>query len=208
MPKAYPIIRPLTLVAAGTSVVGASSVCAAPLSAEGPSAVHHASSFADAGPGGKRLKRSKRGERVQALKQSQPERVEKRTTLYEKAASVEASDIQARLDTSEEAILTALANADTAAIADTANQIGLAAGKALEQAPGAYLSDGQAETLVAAAARAAEISEDEVSELITTGSLAIESYDGLDADAIAAQLNAIGNKALEFQAASAMAKRP
>ncbi|MEO0589964.1 MAG: hypothetical protein AAFZ11_05310, partial [Pseudomonadota bacterium] len=89
-----------------------------------------------------------------------------------------------------------------------ANQIGAAAGDALAQAPGEYLSSDQMDTLVATAARAAEIGEDEVDQLLKTGSLAIQSYEGLDADAIAANLNEIGNKALELQAASPLAQRP
>ncbi|MEO0872898.1 MAG: hypothetical protein AAFY19_13195, partial [Pseudomonadota bacterium] len=113
-----------------------------------------------------------------------------------------------RLDAGEEAILNALAEADSAAIAQAANEIGAAAGNALAQAPGQYLNAEQMDTLVAAAARAAEIDQGEVDQLIKTGSLAIQSYEGLDADAIAANLNQIGNKALELQAASPLVKRP
>jgi len=193
-------------------MLAAGGASAAPTIASGTNAFEDAGSFAQSKPRERRSQRTKRvsptGERAQAFNEGQPERVAQRTAIYERAASVEASEIQARLDAGEEAVLSALAEADTAAIAQAANEIGVAAGNALEQAPGEYLNSDRIDTLVAAAARAAEISEDEVDELVKAGSLAIKSYEGLDAEAIAAELNEIGNKALEMQAASPLAQRP
>lgn len=71
--KPHPILRPLGLLAAGTSVLTASSVSAAPLRAEAPNASYNATSFADAGPGEKRSKRGERGKRAQAFQQGQPD---------------------------------------------------------------------------------------------------------------------------------------
>ena len=207
--KPHISIKPMILLAASAGMVAASGASAAPTTSAGPSAFEDVRSFAQPKRGERRTKRvSPTGERAQAFQQGQGERTAQRTEIYERAATVEASEIQARLAAGEEAILNALAEADTAAIAQTANQIGAAAGEALAQAPGEYLNADQMDTLVAAAARAAEISEDEVDQLLKAGSLAIQSYEGLDADAIAANLNEIGNKALELQAASPLAQRP
>ena len=166
-------------------------------------------SFAQAGPLGKRNKRvSPSGERAQAFKDGQAGRIAQRTAVYERAANVDASEIQARLDAGEESVLNALAEADSDAIANAANQIGAAAGEALGKAPGKFLSQEQTDKLVSAAAHAATISAEEVDELVKAGSLAIESYEGLSAEEIAANLNEIGSKALELQDADIMAKRP
>ncbi|MEL6486412.1 MAG: hypothetical protein AAFQ13_04615 [Pseudomonadota bacterium] len=202
----------MILLAATASVLAANSVSAAPIAPAGPSAFEDIRAFAEGGSSQSRPKRARRvsptGERAQAFQKGQGERAAQRTAVYERAATLDASDVQARLDAGEEAILNALAEAETAAIAQAANQIGVAAGDALAQAPGQYLNAEQMDTLVAAAARAAEIDEGEVDQLLKAGSLAIQSYEGLDADAIAANLNQIGNKALELQAASPVAKRP
>lgn len=200
-------LKPLILLAAGTSLVSATNVSAAPIHPRGPALIEISQSLTMAGPRERRAKRGG-GERTEAFKAGQSTRIEQRTEVFESAANIDASDIQARLDAGEEAVLRALAEADTAAISQAASQIGAAAGDALEQAPGTYLSKDQTDTLVAAAARAATITEDEVDQLLTMGSLAIESYEGLDAEAIAANVNAIGDKALDLQAANKMAKRP
>lgn len=148
--------------------------------------------------------RSQRAERRSTasatVTQNSGTRVARRTSAFEAAATVEASDVQARLDSGQEAVLNALANADTAAITQTANAIGAAADTALKQAPGTYASQEQIDTLVAAAARASTITEDEVAQLLNAGSLAIKSYEGLDAEAIATNLNTIGSTALDLQA--------
>lgn len=201
--------KPWIVFAASVAMVAAAGAPAAAVETSTGTQVASLQSFAQAGPFGKRAKRSRpTGERAQAFKQGQAGRVEQRTAIYERAATVEASDVQARLDAGEEAVLNALAEADTGAIADAANQIGVAAGEALAQAPGTYIPQEQMDSLVAAAAYAAAITPQEVDQLIKAGSLAIDSYEGLDAEQIAANLNQIGNKALELQDADKMAKRP
>ncbi|MEO1730189.1 MAG: hypothetical protein AAFR64_05580 [Pseudomonadota bacterium] len=201
--------KPWIVFAASIAIVAATGAPAAAAEASTDTQIGSLQSFAQAGPLGKRKKRvSPSGERAEAFKQGQTGRVEQRTAVYERAATVEASEVQARLDAGEEAVLNALAEADTAAIADAANQIGAAAGEALANAPGTNLPQEQMDTLVSAAAYAATISAEEVDQLVTAGSLAIKSYEGLDAEQIAANLNEIGNKALELQDAEKMAKRP
>jgi len=201
--------KPWIIFAAGIAMVAATGAPVAAVETSTGTQFGGLQSFAQAGPFGKRAKRSKpAGERAQAFKDGQAGRVEQRTAVYERAATVEASEVQARLDAGEEAVLNALAEADTAAIADAANQIGAAAGEALAQAPGTYVPQEQMDTLVSAAAYAATISAEEVDQMIKAGSLAIKSYEGLDAEQIAANLNEIGNKALELQDAEKMAKRP
>lgn len=141
------------------------------------------------------------------IKSGYDQRVDVRTDIFEHAATVDVSDVEARLSTAEENILVALAEADPAGIAQTVNQIGEAALTGLDQAQGKVLTQDQLDTLVSAAAHAATITEEEIEKLLKQGSLAIQAYEGLDAEQITASINQIGNAALGIQA-DIQARRP
>ncbi|MEO0871828.1 MAG: hypothetical protein AAFY19_07690, partial [Pseudomonadota bacterium] len=104
---------PMILLAASAGALAANTVSAAPITPAGPSAFEEASAFVEGGSGQRRPQRAKRvpltGERATALQQGRGERAAQRTEIYERAATVDASDVQARLDAGEEAILEALA---------------------------------------------------------------------------------------------------
>lgn len=125
-------------------------------------------------------------------------RDEARTEVGTRLTEVDAEGVQARLDSTEEQILNALANADPDTISEILNEAGAVAGARLENADGEYLNDEQLARLVAAAAYAEQITPTEVAVLLEAGALAVDDgFDELDAEAIAAQLNAIGERALE-----------
>ena len=151
--------------------------------------------------------RSAAQERARDLKSIVDERVAARTEIFERAATVEVSEVEARLSTAQQNILMALAEADSAAIAQTANQVGEAALNGLEQAPGQVLSEDQLDTLVVAAAHAATITAQDVDKLLRQGALAIQAYEGLDAEEITASINAIGAAALDIQS-EVQSRRP
>ncbi|MEO0591656.1 MAG: hypothetical protein AAFZ11_14015, partial [Pseudomonadota bacterium] len=97
--KPHPSIKPMILLAASAGIMSASNVAAAPVTHTGPSLLQDARSFAQPKPGERRTQRTKRvsptGERAQTLQQGQGERTAQRTEIYERAATVEASEIQA-----------------------------------------------------------------------------------------------------------------
>lgn len=115
----------------------------------------------------------------------------------EMLATLDAADVQARLDAREEDILSALAQADPDAIAARLNAAGAEAAQRLENAPGELLTPAQLDQLVAAADYAETINVEQVGELLDAGALRVEGFfETRDAQQITQNLNEIGGKAL------------
>ncbi|MEO1310333.1 MAG: hypothetical protein AAFV51_05105 [Pseudomonadota bacterium] len=139
-------------------------------------------------------------QRLEALQQTRIERLARRTDAFERAATVNADQVSARLSEAEMNILEVWAQIDPAGVADVANTIGDAALKAVVNADGDRLSEDQIDDLTVRAARAATISEEEVADLLANGAVKIEElFDSTDPEEIASTLNEIGQAALDVQ---------
>ena len=140
-------------------------------------------------------------QRLQALQQNRADRVMRRTDVFERAATASPEQVAERLSVAEMNVLEAWSEIDPAGVAAAANDIGDAALKKAANAKGVVLTEDQIDAIVAAAARAATISEDEVSEMLAAGTVKIEDlFDTTDPEKIAATLNGIGQDALDLQA--------
>lgn len=139
-------------------------------------------------------------QRLQALQTNRTDRVTRRTTVFERMLVTTPEMVQDRLTQTEQKVLDALAQADTAAITARLNEAGGQAESFLTSAEFERLSEEQVDKLVVAAGRAATIEEQEVEVALRLGALEVEEFFGdTDPDAIAERLNEIGEQALDLQ---------
>lgn len=139
-------------------------------------------------------------QRLQSMSQDRAERVAHRTTALETLAHTTPDMVEARLTEAEMQIIEALVAIDEDFVAGGLNNAGVKAEAFLTETDLQRLTDEQVDELVAAAARAATITAEDVEALIVDGILAVDDlFDTTDPDAIAATLNAIGAEALDVQ---------
>ncbi len=140
------------------------------------------------------------GARLEALNDARADRLAERSAAFDRLATITAADVETRLSDREEQILGRLADADAAAIASRFNERGAEASERLADGEFPRIADENLDALVAAAARAETITASEVEALIADGALEVQDiFDGFDPEAISAQLNDIGAKALDAQ---------
>lgn len=128
------------------------------------------------------------------------ERSASRTDRFTTLSEVDAATVERRLDDAEKAMLEVLAEVDSSVAAASVNAAGASASAQLAEADGSVVGSERLDTLVAAAARAETITPQEVELLrAVSGYQLSNAFDSTDPDAIAAQLNAVGEKALGAQ---------
>ncbi|MEE4298259.1 MAG: hypothetical protein V2J24_02355 [Pseudomonadales bacterium] len=139
---------------------------------------------------------AKRAEAQARYAEGSATRTERFTTMSE----VDGATVASRLDDVETAMLEALAEVDSTVAAAKVNAAAAEASAQLAEADGSVIGEERVDTLVAAAARAETITPEEVELLLAVSENRLSnSFESSDPDAIAAQLNAVGEKALARQ---------
>ncbi|MEL6653182.1 MAG: hypothetical protein AAFQ87_20455, partial [Bacteroidota bacterium] len=136
-------------------------------------------------------------QRLQALSDNRAERAMRRTDALIRMSEVTPEMVEERLSQAEVRMLDALAEADAEMIASRANEVGAKVTEGLTGREFENLTDEQVDSLVAAAARAASITPQEVETLLDAGAVELsEFFDDLDPESMASTLNEIGEKGL------------